>query len=400
MELPLQEQWARKGRFLTQALIFSGALNIGLLTSFFYFTLREKKEAVAFELQPLGEKSQSLTTAEVLSQFAMMSYGELVVMLSNDEGVEAGYKKRDLALASLVAFHSIDINKALQGAPLQRRTLSFQRKEGPEQVELTVYSGLTEDQHRAILHFINTEKFPFTTQGLFFELKQSSKPCDPALLEAFYMTAEYTMVSTLLSRAGVPLPAGYVIELVTQGDWEILKRFTEEQKQSQDFSATRLKNLLASYIRGRSLLAAKILLQWDREFILKKFEDPELMTFIDLFPQKTDSLHLFLKEIMTSPRSDAIWKKAAEKLYAFASVALPEPYDHKAALQLFVPQYLVQPSAPPLVQLQASKIYIVQPGDNLWKIARKHKVSIEALRKANHLETDKLRPGKKLSIPS
>ena len=397
-DLPLQEGWARKSRFLIQALIFSGALNIGLLTSFVYFAFREKQEAVAFDLRPKGEEEQKNLSLQFLAQLALMPYHELVGMLENCEPVEAGYKKRDLALASLVAFHWIDLEKALQGAPLQKRRISFQREGGPEQVNITVYSGLSDDHHRAFAHFIKTERFPVTTQGLFYELKQGGLPRDPALLETFYLTTEYTMLATLFNRVGVALPAHYMIDLITQGDWEILRKFTEEQKEAQDFSPLCLKNLLASYVQRRSLLAAKILLQWDREFILKKFEDSDLMTCIDLFSQRSDLLEIFLKEIIASPRSDAVWKKAAEKLYAFANMPLSDPYDHQKTLHLFAPRLSPTPHRVP-VQVAGPKIHVVQPGDNLWKIARKYKVSIEAIREVNHLETDRLKPGKKLTIP-
>lgn len=420
MDTPLQEQWAKKSRFLTQALIFSGALNIGLLTSFIYFVLHEKKESVAFELQPVQSESKNtprqLSNAETVVHYATMSYAELVDLLSNQEVVEEGYKKRDLALASLAAFHFINLDKALHGFPLQKRILSFQRKEGPESVDITVYPGLTEDQYQAVLQFIKTEKFPFTAQGLFFEIQQSKMPRDPSLLEAFFLTPEFTSLSTLLNRAGVPLPAEYVVDLIAQGDWLLLQQFTQEQKLSQDLSPLRLKNLLCSYIRCRSVLAAKILLEWDREFVLKKFEDPDLMAFLDLFPHKTGSLEVLLKELITSPRSDAIWKKAAEKLYAFAGTPCPDPYDHVATLQIFAPNFVPktvkveQPAAvqaattvefpKPAVSVKTKRTHVVQNGDNLWKIARKYKVSIDALRKANHLETDKLRPGKELVIPS
>ncbi len=415
MSTPLQEQWAKKSRFLTQALIFSGALNIGLLTSFFYFIARDKKEAVAFELQPVSEAQKKniphqLSNADTIAHFATMSYSELIDLLDNHEPVEEGYKKRDLALASLAAFHFINLEKALHGSPLQKRIVSFQRKDGPEQVDITVYPGLTEDQFHAVLQFIKTEKFPFTTQGLFFELKQSKMPRDPSLLEAFFHTPEFTTLITLFNRAGVPLPPEYVVEVIAQGDWPLVEHFTQEQKISQDLSPLRLKNLLFHYIRSRSVLAAKILLEWDREFILKKFEDPDLMAFLDLFSVKMGSLDTFLKEIITSPRSDAIWKKAAEKLYAFAGLPCPEPYDHMATLQTFAKDRLpavakaAVTSAPPkpvsAAPAKPQRKHVIQTGENLWKIARKYKVSIDDLKKANHLDTDKLRPGKELIIPA
>jgi len=405
LNTPLQEQWAKKGRFLTQALIFSGALNIGLLTSFFYFIARDKKESVAFELQPVSQAQKQLSNVETIAQFATMSYAELVDLLNNQEPIEEGYKKRDLALASLAAFHFVNLEKALQGSALQRRVLSFQRKDGPEQVDITVYPGLSDDQYQGIVQFIKTEKFPFTTKGIFFELKQAKMPRDPSLLEAFYLTPEFTTLMTLFNRAGVPLPSEYVIEVIAQGDWSLLEQFTQEQKLSQDLSPLRLKNLLSNYIRCRSVVAAKILLEWDRDFILKKFEDHDLMAFVDLFSSKTGVLETFLKEIITSPRSDAVWKKAAEKLYAFAELPFPDPYDHTVTLQTFAKDRfpkpaIQQPAAPPpAVPVKSKRTHVVQSGENLWKIARKYKVSIDALKKANRLDTDKLRPGKELVIP-
>jgi LysM repeat protein len=232
-------------------------------------------------------------------------------------------------------------------------------------------------------------------------------PREPSLLEAFYLTPEFTTLVTLFNRAGVPLPSQYVIEVIAEGDWSLIEQFTQEQKLSQDLSPLRLKNLLSGYIRCRSVLAAKILLEWDRDFILKKLDDHDLMVFLDLFSTKTAVLDTFLREIITSPRSDAIWKKAAEKLYAFSDLPCPEPYDHPMTLQTFAPKLQQdrlalqqQVAAPPAaVPAKGKRTHMVQSGENLWKIARKYKVSIDALKKANQLETDKLRPGKELVIP-
>jgi hypothetical protein len=203
---------------------------------------------------------------------------------------------------------------------------------------------------------------------------------------------------TLFARAGVPLPQEYVVDLLTQGDWNLLQQFTQEQRMAQDLSPDRFKNLLTNYIRCRSLMAAKILLEWDREFILKKFEDPDLMAFIDLFPEKSTSLEQLLKELIASPRSDAIWKKAAEKLFAFAGLPIPDPYDHQVTLKTFVGDRIIVPPKKASGPLKGKKTHVVQQGENLWKIARKYKVSIDSLRKANNLQTDKLRPGKELII--
>ena len=46
------------------------------------------------------------------------------------------------------------------------------------------------------------------------------------------------------------------------------------------------------------------------------------------------------------------------------------------------------------------KTYVVQPGDSLYKIAKKHGVKIDALRKANNLTTDRIKVKQKLILPT
>ncbi|MGD9897108.1 MAG: LysM peptidoglycan-binding domain-containing protein [Candidatus Methylacidiphilaceae bacterium] len=41
----------------------------------------------------------------------------------------------------------------------------------------------------------------------------------------------------------------------------------------------------------------------------------------------------------------------------------------------------------------------MKQGDSLWKIGRKFKVSVEALRKANGLKNDRLQIGQELIVP-
>jgi len=43
--------------------------------------------------------------------------------------------------------------------------------------------------------------------------------------------------------------------------------------------------------------------------------------------------------------------------------------------------------------------YTVVSGDSLWKIARKHGITVEALKQANNLTSDALKPGQVLQIP-
>jgi hypothetical protein len=120
-----------------------------------------------------------------------------------------------------------------------------------------------------------------------------------------------------------------------------------------------------------------------------------------------------LKALITSVRSDILRKEAALKLYAFAKEMPPEPYNHTIALRRFIPHFIeattpelshkgeVQPvliENKPKNQAPSKKV-VVEEGDSLWKISRRHHVTVEDLRQANRLDSDRLRPGQVLFIP-
>jgi LysM repeat protein len=45
------------------------------------------------------------------------------------------------------------------------------------------------------------------------------------------------------------------------------------------------------------------------------------------------------------------------------------------------------------------RTYVVQPGDSLWGIAKKHGVKVDQIRAANALPGDVIKPGQSLAIP-
>ena len=67
-------------------------------------------------------------------------------------------------------------------------------------------------------------------------------------------------------------------------------------------------------------------------------------------------------------------------------------------------QVLIIPSPeakpPGLSVPEGTLVYEVKPGDSLYAIAKEHKTTVKAIRKANDLSTSKIRPRQKLSIPS
>ena len=51
-----------------------------------------------------------------------------------------------------------------------------------------------------------------------------------------------------------------------------------------------------------------------------------------------------------------------------------------------------------LNNLPGIAVYMVQPGDSLWKIGKKYYVSVDAIKTMNNLTSDEIRPGDKLLI--
>lgn len=399
--------WILKTRRLTQALIISGTLNIALFATFAYSVFKERRVSAPIELAPSG-KGQNLSSESnerLLRFFSLLQFQDLLLRLENKDLIEDGYTRRDLALACLVAFHHFNLERALGGLEIQKRYVPFRNSEGEEQIPLAIFPGLADFQYEAIIHYARTERWPLTPQGLFFEIQRGS-PRDPTLLEAFYLTPQFHTVHLLFTRTDLLIEKEKIVEMLAAGNWNRLQVFTKEQREAQDLSLDKRRAFLLDYIiHSRSSPAAKILLETDLEFVSKRLSDTELLTLFDLLPQNSPQFLPLSLELIASPRSDAIWLKAASILYAAASEQMPHPYDHMQTLRRFAAAQLPPssvPSARPAPQQEvvtAQRVHTVQPGDSLWKIARQYKVSIESIKRQNRLESERLRPGKKLQIP-
>ncbi|MBS0604957.1 MAG: LysM peptidoglycan-binding domain-containing protein [Verrucomicrobia bacterium] len=411
-------QWVSRTKWLTQALIISGTLNIGLISTFIYFVLKDKQEALSIELKPASKESGEAlaTNIQLLRSYSLLPYQELLLRLENRDHIEEGLAKRDLALACLVAFHHFNLDKALGGLPLQKRTIPFTNNDGQETIDVPVFPGLADYQFLAIMQYAKTEKWPLTSQGLFHEIKRAASPRDPSLLDSFYLSPEYHAAYTLLTKSGLNLTREQVVDLIAEGDWKTLSDLSAQQRTAMDLTPDRRRAFLVDYLNNHSRIAAKLLLDTDFEFVSKRLDDGQILTLLDLYTDKTSFLQNFAKELLASPRTDAVWKRAASLLYILAGEQVPEPYDHLMAVQRFLPQASPKPAPeapqPLIVQTKASvqapapapskskkRTHTIEQGDNLWKIARKYHVSVEEIMRANRMDSEKLRPGKQLEIP-
>lgn len=338
---------------------------------------------VAIETDVVMESAPvSLSCREVLSEYFHLSFNQLLEELENRELVELGFTRRDLALACLVAFHYFDVERAMSGVSLETRQVTFRNHLGGEEIGITLFPGLTDDLFASALHFARTEKWPLTAKGLFFELKGFEGQVPESLKEAFYLTSEYTHLSTLFSRSEYVVERDTLLFMALEGDWKSLKELKGEPSSSE-----RQKTLLGYLDRG-SHFAARLLVETERDFTLGKLTNLQLEKLLSLLQVTNEEIEQFLKGLLISVRSDMVRQKAGVKLFQMAGESAPEPYDHALALRRFE-----------LIPASTANVHRVEKGDTLWDISRKYKVKVADLRRLNQLTSDSLSLGQTLQIP-
>lgn len=430
-------------RKLIPVLVISGTLNIILSFLLFYMYMKERPPTPYFEHKPLGRsEEQSLSApihsdSKVISYFRRMPLQWLVSRLSNTQLVENGFTQRDLALASLIAFHAFDVDRAFAGlpAPSQKRTIAYGTFRDGSPAELIVYPGLSDKYFQAALNFAATERWPLTPKGLFLALQRGDREDDDmSLQDAFFMTPEFTSVEMLFSRGEVRVGKDELLKALLEGNWEQLADFSGQQKASHDLSGARRQGFLLGLVQNKSKAAARLFLKTDGVHSIRKLDDAQVLALLELIGEKSEEGEAFALAMLDSPRSDAVRKIAATRLYEYEGGVLPQGYSHQEAVSRFIKKEAVAPKVVsavpslaeakpippvrktsldatptprsvvqvPVVQKQQTKerYYAVQEGDSLWKIARRFGVDIDALRQSNKLESDVLRPGKVLKIPA
>lgn len=330
-------------RKLTTALMISGILNIILIIIFFYWTVKETIPTPYFELKPANKQEQQLPLAmdhsnsDVIRYLRILPMERLIARLKQTQLIENGYTLRDLTLACLVDIYHFDLERALKGfaQPDQKRMIIYGKRRNGQNAEITVYPGLSDKQFEAIINFATLERWPLTSHGLFLALRKQ-KNSNPSLNDAFFMTPEYLAVEMLFSRAETPIDKKQLLQMLMEGDWSLLSTYFEQQKILQDLSDARRQRFLLDYIQHKSKSAALLMLKTDSALAIRKLDDGQVIEILKLLDTKSPEAEKFAISLLTSPRSDAVWKAAAERLYAFAGEPMPEKYHHHAALSRFV----------------------------------------------------------------
>ncbi|OGX84906.1 hypothetical protein BEN47_15690 [Hymenobacter lapidarius] len=124
--------------------------------------------------------------------------------------------------------------------------------------------------------------------------------------------------------------------------------------------------------------------------------------------RKGDNLTKLARERNVSVAQLVAWNKLpSEKVEAGQRLVFGEPTDAEAAPEAVRPPARIaskvaaaSPPRPALEKrLEKPQVHLVQPGDTLFNISRRFKVSVQLLREYNNLTSDEVKLGQKLLVP-
>lgn len=402
-------------------LIISCSFNILAIALLIYVYFIERPPSPICERKPQEIENTAITfdNNDLINFFVALPYEELLPYLRTNTLVENGYTIRDLALGCLITFYDLDIEKIFPGkVNFQRKIYNYKDRKGNIQ-ELQLYNNFRNEHFQDIINFIQTEKWPFTTKGLFKRLKLSTD-ADNSLKYAFFITTEFISVEFLFKRTGLIIEKESILDLLLDGTWEMLYNFSEKQRTIQDLSDSARRAFLLPYIEFGSVKAATLFIILDSKYALKKLNDPMLVKLLKLAQERIPETAKFAIEALMSQRCDSVCIEAAHRLYEFVGEKKPLQLDKNIAMSRFLPLTLQkntilhndlereltpkQSLSKPLPKFNINKpnwkrAYTVLEGDSLWKISRMFKVDVEELKKQNNLKTDFLQPGTIIMVP-
>lgn len=369
---------SRKSRWLLQTLSLSVILNCAFIALFFYFMIRDNP--LQFSYRPSSEEINESppVDANFFAKLEGLSFESLVELLSDKRAIASGYRLQDFSLSALVTFHDLDVIRALGRTNLSQRKWTFGT------THFTLFPGLSDKDFQMLKFFATTEKWPFSSKGLFKLIaKQTLVKCDRELLAFFCRMPEMIALETLIAKSEVPIQRGFLLKMALEGSWESLSSHYLKQQKIADFSASQRRKVLLHYIGEGSKTAAYLFLLTDKSYAEHHLSDEQIGLLLNLLTVKTEEAESFLQAIAHSPRSDRV------KNQAIAGRFIPRP-----GIGELRPLFREEPPRSP-----QPRLHIVQPGESLWQIAKKYQISLEELMVVNHLQSTVIRSGMTFTIP-
>lgn len=298
---------------------------------------------------------------EILKQFFSMSYDQLRQELNRTEHVESGFRRQDLALGLLTQFHYFPIDRVLVQSDLQKREIFFDNQ-GGERIGLHLFSGLKPFHFDAVRHFFELETWPFSTEGLIFELKRQGEKAPESLKKALFATGEFQRLQKVFEASKVVMEPETILSVLLLSD-------------DCDLNSIRsLKTLLRPLLEKRSKNVASLYFWVEPDLI--SLTDTEVLDLLDVVSLEQSWVQEGVKKLTLSPRSDEVRQKAIK---CFETTPAQEPARLTDAKKIF---------------------HRVEPKETLWQIARRYGVSVEEIAQLNHLSQGQvLSVGKELEIP-
>lgn len=246
---------------LTQALIVSGMVNILLLAFVLYGLFGNGMLLFRDTLRPqLWHAAQvaadgSRTVEQVLQSYQQLSSAQLIARLEDTTPVQGGFTERDLALGYLILRYHFNLDQALAEAPpTLRRHIPI--RIGAHTAQLALFPDLTARQYAALVQFAKTERWPFTAEGLFHELKRQTPPNDESLAEAFYLTPEFLTLQRAFARADIEIGKDNLLDLVLKGNWPNFKSLITRLHAPSESGLNVVTELLAAKSPTKNAVAA------------------------------------------------------------------------------------------------------------------------------------------------
>jgi len=389
----------QKPKWLQKALAVSLVANIALAC----FSLVEWHETGYLMMEKFHYSPQktyvvsfepSGSLLESISQIKSKSYEELIASLNDDTLLFEGYRTRDLALACLNEYHQFNTSKALS----QSLAIKERRKVHVGDVDLTIFPGLQPEQFLAVNRFVQEERYPFTSEGLFLRLADQQE--DESLKAACRSTPEYIALETLFKNDATQEE---LLAFSAGIGYKGLSEYFEGQKKALDTTILKKREFLVTFVQAGNKHAAQFLMKIDRDYALHKLDDKEALMLLALLDNPVDYAAGLLKsnrkaEVLKSAL--ACLQKKNPQLLAKVSAPKEAGKSVQVASKASPRKHTNKMTTVKTASISSARTYVVQAGDSLWRIAKKFHVAIGDIKRINRLQSDDLKPGTTLSIPN